>query len=546
MINKPPKEDENAWLEFVSNPATVQSALIDKDCPLVALERAIELFPDKLGQIAFNPLAPSALLELAYESVLVSDLHKKVIVEHKNVTKRILSLAIHHRSENLRAAAAKGIDDPELIRELAKDPNQSVRFYLAQNPFTPRETLEDLIDPYARNVAAQVLKNPHCTEEIFKRIAKMPFVEKDDSNVTGYWVVEPLLANAPKEMLDSLLERAPHNERHHALKNPHVTVEMMRTIFDSTKCIQNAESINAFSQKSDLPDDLVLLAIRKIKKEFISHLARFVQNSKAVVDALIAFKSKEIYLSLISNKNVEGQLLSPLIETNSDEVLRALAKRTYSYYDKEAKESIDIQFKNRESLWEVVDSLINRDSRIELSLRLYGQPFIQTFNLKQEEWFFNEHSVLTRETVEKLLYGDEEQNVISLVIPNELLNDFEKTPLNVLADFICEDDDGWSDWAMFDESRLDDCGFEILGFEVEPSGNLKVNYCKWVHISFSLKVLDAAEARSACVTYIPEYLRVWEQISNDLFLIYRVLGSLKNNGLQSELMEEWYLDESLV
>ena len=547
MISKPKKDDEEAWLEFVSNPKTVHIAVVDADCPLIALKRAIELFPDELNQIAFNPEAPSELLEVAYLSPNVSNWHRRAIVEHNHVTLKILSQAIHHEDEEIRAAVATSTNDLAQIKKLSKEPSQHIRLNLAKNPSTPSKVLEVLIKPYARHIAALVLENPNCTDEIFKQISEMPFVDKDDSNISGYWVTDPLLAKAPKSMLAKLFERSPQSERHYVFKNPHATIEMIREVIVQNECIYDTNSMDVFLQRDDLPDDLILLALKKVRKDYVINFAYMPKVSQTIVNALLALKSKEIYLALISNRNIDGEMLMPLVKIKSNEVLMALAKRTYfSSYDKETGKGIELEYKKRESLWELVDSLINKNSRFEVSLVLYGQPYSQIF--ERADRLNDNDSEITIEVVKHLLYRNYDQVGVSVVIPNELLNEFKKSPLSDLLDFISEDDNEFgSNSVVFEESRLDGSGFEVLEYEVESGGDLDVYCCQWVQISFTLKASSVAETRNTCVSHIPKYLEIWQESVNSTVPIYKITGSAGRVGGKFEaIKEEWFLHESLA
>lgn len=546
MADKPKRDDEKAWLEFVSNPKTVHSAVVDAECPISALRKAIELFPDELNQIAFNPEAPSELLEIAYSSTIVSDWHRRAIVEHKNVTLEILAKAILHKDEDIRVAVATSTKDQAQIKELAKESSQSIRVNLAENPYTPSEVLEIIIKPYARHIAARVLENPNCTEAIFEHIAKMPFVEKDDTNILGYWVIDPLLGKAPISMLAEIFERSPQRERHYIFKNPNATVEMIREVFDKNECIYDTNSMNALLRRNDLPDDLILLAMKKVRKDYVINFAYMPGITKPIVDELLKRKSKEINLALIGNQSVDGQTLMPLVKAKSREVLVALAKRTYSSgYDEETRKYIEVPYKNRESLWEVVDPLVSKDSRFDVSLVLHGQPYSQTF--EQAEWLDDDDSEATIDIVRNLLYDNDEHEGISIVISHEAISELKMTPLSDLLDFISEDENGpESDWEIFEDSKLDDSGFEILEFEVGSSGDLEVYYYKWVQFSFSLKASSLSEVKSSCISYIPRYLELWDEKVSDTLLIYKIIGTAGKAGEKPEVVEEkWYLDDSL-
>jgi hypothetical protein len=547
MINKPKKDDEKAWLEFVNNPKTVHIAVVDADCPISALRKAIELFPDELNQIAFNPEAPSELLEIAYSSKNVSDWHRRAIVEHKNVTLKILAKAILHKDEDIRVAVATNTKDLAQIKELAKESSQSIRVNLAENPHTPSEVLEILIKPYARHIAARVLENPNCTEAIFKQIAKMPFVDKDDTNISGYWVTDPLLGKAPISMLTDIFERSPHRERHYVFKNPNATIEMIREVFDKNECIYDTNSMNALLRRNDLPNDLILLAMKKVRKDYVTKFAYMPRITKPIVDALLKFKSKEINLALIGNQSIDGETLMPLVKAKSREILVALAKRTYpSGYDKETRKNIEVPYKDRESLWEVVDPLVSKDSRFHVSLILHGQPCSQTF--EQAEWLDDDDSEVTIEIVQNLLYSNNEHEGISIVISHQALSELKVTPLSDLLDFISEDENGSeSDLEVFEESKLDDSGFEILEYEVDSSGDLEVYYYKWVQFSFSLKASSLSEVKNACISYIPKHLELWDESVSSTLLIHKIIGSAGKVGEKLEAIEEqWYLDDSLA
>lgn len=88
MAELPASDDLQGWLDRVEVEANARGAVIYDKCPVPAIDKAIDLFPDLLSQVCYNKEAPDHLLERAYEKL--SAFTKTSVVKHRMLQRRLL------------------------------------------------------------------------------------------------------------------------------------------------------------------------------------------------------------------------------------------------------------------------------------------------------------------------------------------------------------------------------------------------------------------------------------------------------------------------
>lgn len=527
MAELPAPEDIQGWLDRVEVEANARGAVIYDKCPVPAIEKAIELFPDLLSQVCYNKEAPAHLLERAYEEL--SSFTKTSVVKHKNATAKILAAAVVNPDLDVREAAAAVATDLNQIRRLAKDASMSLRFDLAKNPNTPSEVLADLLEPYYRNVAAQILENPNCTHELFREIAEKPIVDQDDSEISGTWVAEPLLSKAPPEMLEGLFRRFSEKDRQYVILNPNASIAMLGEMFDGIERIYDGKLISNLLKRNDLPDELVLKAIKKVREDLVTIFAGWSGISQAVVEGLYTQKSIDVNLTLIQNPNVTGQMLMPLVKDKSKKIRNALAERTYKVYDEHYR-STDTPYEGRDELWAALDGGV-AVKRFEVSLHIVSDPVPSQMPADWIEGWDSVEAFLANGSADSAYPG----------LQADLQSEMHDSPLAELLE-------------TADDAEPDNYGVIALAYEASSftyykhvfldDGFCEILYAKCVDVEFKFQAESLDEVRKKVTESALQLLRVVDgEDTSYAGPIYQIFGTVRLNNEFLVSNEIWFEDK---
>ena len=344
--NLPDPDNLDAWLQIVDDESMAHTAIRSENCPVKAMEKALRNFPNLEGQVVYNPEAPSHILEMVFIRAGWGGTRSS-IVTHKNVTQKILDVALSDPDDFVRSKVAEKTNSVATLLALSKDPANLVRFNVARNRHSNSEILTALLEPYEQNIAAGIIENPNCTSLIFESIAS--------NSIEPGWISDPLLTYAPAEMVEQIYSRVPAAERYYLMKNPQAPTQLLLSLFNEP--IENGskfainQSTTAFLSRTDLTDELLVAALA-ICDPWKFALRKSI--TPALVSAIIALKSVDLKVTLINNPAVSGEMLMELVKDKSKKVQEALRSRTYYGSDLDGKYG-QIPFQNRDKLWEALE-----------------------------------------------------------------------------------------------------------------------------------------------------------------------------------------------
>jgi hypothetical protein len=376
-INLPDPQDADAWLDLVADLDKARVAIRSESCPEQAMQRAIQLFPELESQIVYNSATPSYLLEELFNRATWSGT-RSTIVEHANSTNKILEVAAQDSDSHVRKSVAERIKSETVLKQLAEDSEPMVRIGVARNPFASSDILKILIRPLVPNLVAAVLQNRNCTDDIFRQIA--------NSQMDEDWLPEPLLAQAPADLIENLYRQAPKNKRYYLLQNLNAPESLLLELFSEEVPDQSyfsiTNSIKFLFKRETLSEELFLAALNRSPEISRFEFARYQRLTQPMVSSLIKLKSVDLKLSLISNESINGELLIPLVKDKSKKVQSALRERTYFGQDLDGKYK-ELPYKNRDQLWSALESGGNSLTKRKLSQNsAIAEIFSSTFSNK--------------------------------------------------------------------------------------------------------------------------------------------------------------------
>ena len=344
--NLPDPDNLEAWLQIVDDESMAHTAIRSENCPVQAMEKALRDFPNLEGQVVYNPEAPSRILEFVFNRVSWGGTRSS-IVSHKNVTEKILDVAISDPDDFVRSKVAERTKSLSALTVLSTDKSDSVRLDVARNPNSTPAILETVLEPYLQNIAAAVIANPNCTPLLFESIAKRP--------IEPGWIAESLLTYAPLEMIEEIYSRVPEDEKPYVMKNPNAPSHLLLSLFTGPHSNRSAylirESTKVFLTRLDLTDELLVAAFKASESP---EFTWFKPMTPSLAQAIIALKSVDLKVALISNPSANGEMLMELVKDKSKKVQEALNSRSHYGYDS-SKNYGQIPFKNRDELWEALE-----------------------------------------------------------------------------------------------------------------------------------------------------------------------------------------------
>ena len=522
-----------AWLDLVANEEEAFRAIASEDCPIDAMEKALQLFPELERQVVYNAHAPGKILERVFKNA-AWNLTRSTIVEHKNATESILLDALIDEDEDVRRSLAKVTTDANILKILASDDSMRVKFVVARNPNSTSDVLTLLLDPYLPNVAAGVLENPNCTTTIFKFVASQPVWTNSSSNnpynLTGDWTSSPLLTNAPADMLGDVFAKVLAPYRFHIMKNPHASMSQLLQGINDAEIIGDGEAISSLLKRENLPEEILLSAIAKVTKNLLHKFADYKFLTQRAVNALIELNSIDITVAVINNPTVSGAFLMPLIENKSKKIQNALRQENYTSWEPGASlTSFTTKYVGREQLWA---ALPRGSSRLiyEVELSIAAEPFIEHFDAKEVSRYDSPSSMLDR---------DSTFSAYPCVF-SELLDEFRESPLGELLES-GEDLEPNEDDIVALESAS--CGFVIHRYFDTVDGGWAVIYSKSTGVSFKVEADTLSGVRDLCVSDALKFLRVGDY--GDSTGIYTVFGTVRLNSEILVVEELWFTDQEM-
>ncbi len=416
--NLPDPENLEAWLEVVDDESMAQTAIRNEKCPVKAMEKAIQKFPNLDGQVVYNSATPSHILENVYNRAGWGGT-RSTIVEHKNVTDKILKLAASDPDEYVRSKVAERTSNSTTLELLSKDNSDSVRFNVARNPNSTPAILENVLDPYKQNIAAGVIANPNCTPLLFELIAKRP--------IEPGWIAEQLLAYAPQNMIEEIYSRVPEDEKPYVMKNLNAPIHLLLSLFVGPNSKRSSflirESTQVFLTRLDLTDELLIAGFNASESPLF---ARFKPMTIALARAIIARKSVDLKVALIGNPTASGEMLMDLVKDKSKKVQEALKARSYYGYDSSKKYG-QIPFENRENLWDALDgggesktlkSKLNQKSALEkiFSSNFTHDDLVQTTRIYRESLKSNFAPTSESELLDAAANSDQRDRIFACLL----------------------------------------------------------------------------------------------------------------------------------
>jgi hypothetical protein len=520
----------DAWLELVANEEGAGRAILSENCPIEAMEKAMQLFPRLESQVVYNAHAPGKILERVFKN---ADWYstRSTIVEHKNATESILLDALTDQVEQVRASLAKVTTDAEFLKTLASDDSMSVKFNVARNPNSTSDVLTLLLEPFLPNVAAGVLENPNCTATIFKFVASQSLeTDPGPNNVTGDWTSSPLLANAPADMLGDVFAKVLAPYRFHIMKNPHASMSQLLQGINDAEKIGDGEAIRSLLKRENLPEEILLSAIDKVTKNLLGNLANYKFLTQQAVNALIELNSIDLTVALINNPTVSGAFLMPLIENKSKKIQNALRQENYTSWEPGASlTSFATKYVGREQLWAALSGGSSR-SMYEVELSIASEPFIERFDGKEVSRYDSPSSMLDRDSTFSAypcVFG-------------ELLDEFRESPLGELLesgegleptenDFVALESESW--------------GYFVHRHFDTVDGGWDVIYSKSTGVSFNVEADTLSDVRDLCVSNALKFLRVGDY--GDSMGIYKIFGTVRLNSELLVVEELWFTDQGM-
>lgn len=142
------------------------------------------------------------------------------VVKHPHVTEQILETMVNDEEYEVRRAIAKHVKFASILKRMSRDEDSMVRADVAENPFTPQEVLEELLNDPVEFVTYNMSCNPKAPADILRKIVAKGIGLKNVAN-------NP---NAPLDVLEVLMKSDDNETRMYLTFNEHLTINMLKEL----------------------------------------------------------------------------------------------------------------------------------------------------------------------------------------------------------------------------------------------------------------------------------------------------------------------------
>ena len=211
------------------------------------------------------------------------------LLESDSTSPEILKELAEDEDDDVRWEVAKHPNTPaEVFMKLAEDENRFVRSAVTRNPSTPVEVLMKLAEDGDASVRCEVAENPRTPVEVIRKLA-------DD----GDWEMRIAVAKNPRTPVDILRKLAEDENwgvRQEVAKNPSTPVEALMKLADD----KNKDVRYAVSRNPSTPVE----ALRKLAEDGNVYVREEVaKNPKTPVEVLRKLAEDEYWMVSQSAKN---------------------------------------------------------------------------------------------------------------------------------------------------------------------------------------------------------------------------------------------------
>ncbi len=269
---------------------------------------------------------------------------------------------------------------PSNLERLANHSNPRMRFWVAQNPNTPVDTLWQLatdkeeIENYGlvTTVRDGLAGNLNTPIEILESLAQKSLVKKQDATVffklvenpnTPLTVLEYFLNNIDKRIAETAAKRIAEEEGEYsteALRNPEISAQIL------VKAVQKQP--NTVASHPNAPSD-ILSVLSKSKKRYIrENVAKNFNTPTSILEQLAQDDYSEVRRAVVENYSIEITLLEQLAQDESVYVRNAVACNQ--------KTPLNILFKQLARDAQVVSEIANQLSIKEFNNFLEAESII--------------------------------------------------------------------------------------------------------------------------------------------------------------------------
>ena len=313
------KEEINQWMNRALDKSQQQEIAVDENCPtevLMWLAQNMELM--EYSGIGGNPNLNEEIIEYILRNS--SNAYQKTeLISHPKFNSHLMDIVSADSDVYTRAEAVRFANE-ERLTVFAKDPEPMVRAVVAENPYTPKEVLLELVQDSDLQVIDGLIQNEAKHIEVWNLI----FENRAKEAGVGY----SLARWAPAEYIHKVKEVINDECLPHLIYNVNFPREWIDEFLENEK-INNEELAQILLSRQSLEARFIPFFIDSKNIAVREKIAAFQPLPIEYQKILVKDKSINVRAALAMNPTSDPDLLMHLLNDKSATVLTALQRQDY-------------------------------------------------------------------------------------------------------------------------------------------------------------------------------------------------------------------------